>query len=306
MTPIITVDPSTSCFGLAWGVAEHGNVPTPTLRRVLVLDEPGGVMERTALERLWPALDHALEDVIRPFAHDHHAGIPLGFTVRLAIERPPPTFKDDGTGRAKRQAVIGVGIGRAMELAAAWAYMQNRHTRIVDASFVENGLWRAWAADKARTAPDAAPKLAARAVAPVAAVTTAMNPVRNPAGAGWVTRYRGCDHEIVCETLTALQARPMTCRACAGAGSAASARASKGSASGLASSSSSSSTSKPHPLEHKRPWVELATRLWPDAVEEVVREARAGARSSTEPYQLTGVADACDAALLLGFMASKV
>ena len=300
MTPIITVDPSTSCFGLAWGVAEHGNVPTPTLRRVLVLDEPGGVMERTALERLWPALDHARDELLT--ALGYRDCIPLDFTIKMAIERPPPTFKDKGDGRAKRQAVIGVGIGRAMELAAAWAYMQNRHTRIVDASFVENGLWRTWAADKARTAPDAAPKLAARAVAPVAAITTALPPVRNPAGAGWVTRYRGCDHEIVCETLTALQVRPMTCRACAGAGSASSSRASKASA----ASSSAPSTSKPHPLEHKKPWVELATRLWPDAVEGVVREARAGARASTGPYQLTGVADACDAALLLGFMASKV
>lgn len=269
---------------------------------MLVLDEPGGVMERTALERLWPALDHALDNMLTALGYGER--IPLGFTVTLAIEKPPPTFKDDGTGRAKRQAVIGVGIGRAMELAAAWAYMKNRHLlfageRIVTVRFVENGVWRAWAVDRARTAPNNAPKVASASRAPTAPLRTAKDPVRNPGGPGWVIRYHGCDHELVCETLTALQDRPMTCRACAAPpnGSASSSRTSK---------ASSSASSKPHPLEHKRPWVELATRLWPHAVDEVVREARAGARTDAEPYQLSGVADACDAGLLLGFIASTV
>lgn len=291
MKPIITVDPSTACFGLAWGVADPRYQTSPKLKRVLVLDEPGGIMERTALERLWPALDRALEDVMAiALGPGWERNIPLDFTVDLVIERPPPSFKDKGDGRAKRQAVIGVGIGRAMELAAAWGYMQNRGTRIVAVSFVENGVWRAWAAERARTAPDTAPKAAASARAPTTPLVTAMNPVRRADAPGWVVRYQGCDHEIVCETLTALQARPQTCRACA----APAGRTSK----------TSSASSKPHPLEHKRPWVELATRLWPDAVDEVVREARATARSADEPYQLTGVADACDAALLWGFVSS--
>jgi len=287
--PIITVDPSTACFGLAWGVT------TPKLKRVLVLDEPGGVMERTALERLWPALDRALEDVMAlALGPGWERNIPLDFTVDLVIERPPPAFKDKGDGRAKRQAVIGVGIGRAMELAAVWGYMQNRGSRLIDVRFVENGAWRAWAAERARTAPDAAPKLAASARAPTTPLTTARPPTRRVDGTGWVVRYQGCEHELVCEDLVALKNRAMTCHACAALGATSGSRASK----------TSSASSKPHPLEHKRPWVELATRLWPDAVDEVVREARATARSADEPYQLTGVADACDAALLWGFVSS--
>ncbi len=281
MKPIITVDPSTACFGLAWGVT------TPKLKRVLVLDEPGGVMERTALERLWPALDRALDEMLDALGYRDR--VPLDFTVDLVIERPPPNFKDDGTGRAKRQAVIGVGIGRAMELAAVWGYMKGRGSRLIDVRFVENGVWRAWAADKARTAPDAAPKLAASGRAPVAPLVTARPPARRIDGPGWVVRYQGCEHELVCEDLVALQARPQTCRACAAPAGGAKA---------------SPTSSKPHPLEHKRPWVELATRLWPDAVDDVVREARATARSADEPYRLTGVADACDAALLWGFVSS--
>lgn len=287
MKPIITIDLSTACFGLAWGVT------TPKLKRVLVLDEPGGIMQRTALERLWPALDRALEDVMGPHAHDYHADIPLDFTVDLVIERPPPNFKDKGDGRAKRQAVIGVGIGRAMELAAVWGYMQNRGLPLVRVRFIENGTWRAWAAERARTAPDTAPKVAASARAPTTPLVTARPPTRRADGPGWVMRYQGCEHELVCENLVALQNRPQTCHACAALGATSGSHASK-----------ASTSSKPHPLEHKRPWVELATRLWPDAVDEVVREARATARSADEPYQLTGVADACDAALLWGFVSS--
>lgn len=251
---IAAVDASTSIFGVAWRCADGGAPEAVAIRR---LHESGMSLRRTATERVWPRLS-AL-----------HAQEPI--TV-LAVEVPPEKWKDDGTGRAQRQAAIGVPLGRAMMLVESWAY-----TNGVEIGYVPNGVWRqslrasAWA--RALPSPPAKPRI------PEREMVTRLPPTRRPGG-GWVFAFTGCEHTLSASTLTEVQAtvdKHKTCPTC----------------------------TKVHapvndPLAHKRPWVELAARAWPRVVEALASDARSRSDRVDAPvHTLAGVADGCDALLLL-------
>lgn len=251
---IAAVDASTSIFGLAWRRVGAAMPEAVAIRR---LHEEGMTLQRTATERVWPRLS-AL-----------HAEEPI---TMLAVEVPPEKWKDDGSGRAKRQAAIGVPLGRAMMLVESWAYMNG-----VQVDYVPNGVWRqtlrasAWA--RALPSPPAKPRT------PEREVVTRLPPTRRPGG-GWAFAFIGCGHTLDAATLAEVQTivdKHKTCPKC----------------------------TKVHapvndPLAHKQPWVELAARAWPGVVDALASDARSrSARSDAPVHTLAGVADGCDALLLL-------
>ena len=248
---IIALDLSTNIIGLAARGAS-GLV----LRAISCPDEPGMSLLLTATKRLWPALNEL------------HEQEPV---VTLVVEVPPPTYRDDNTGRAQRQAVIGLGLGRAMMLGEAWAYTHGVHVR-----FVANTKWHRWAT-KWRPPGATAPRHTRRAEPPRPA-RSARPPER--VGSVFIIAFDGCDHVWKATDLASLQRRPDRCPTC---------------------------TATPSPAEvdrlaHKEAWVRMAAQAWPAEVEAVASAARARARNKDKPlHQLAGVADACDAALMLQY-----
>lgn len=188
----------------------------------------------------------------------------------VVVEVAPRQFGDDDSGRAEVQAAIGFALGRAAMIGECWAYLHGIHVR-----FVPNGDWRVWVRDVwARTVRD--PRTSTRARAP-----TAQPPRRD--GSGFVMAFAGCDHTWRAPDLYALQKRPDHCPMCSG-----------------------SNTAAPDRMAHKALWVDIAARAWPAEVEVVAAPARARAKKADRPlHQLAGVADACDAALMLQYAISN-
>lgn len=251
---IASADPSTSICGIAARNGDHLH-----LGAITVLDEEDGSLLRTTTERIWPALDdlHLCERI-----------------TLLAIEVAPPTFKDDGTGRAKRQAVIGVALGRARFMFESWAYAHR-----VPVRFVPNLEWRTWASGWAATAA-AGPVARLKLGADLSRVITSQPPQRD--GSGFTVGFAGCAHTWRAANYARLTKRPERCPTCSRVGS---------------------GTKDPDPMAHKQAWVEIASRAWPVEVERVAAAARSRAKNPDRPlHQLAGVADACDAALVLQYV----
>lgn len=256
---IVALDPSTSIIGLA-----ARSTAGLELQAIRCIDEKDMSLRRTVRERLWPALDslHARDAI-----------------TLLAVEVAPPTFKDDETGRAHVQAVVGLQLGRALMMGEAWAY-----TNDVPLRFVPNADWRRWARSWARTLPDPnAPKTPTRGRPAIwGNAPTALPPQRAPGG-GFTIGFTGCAHTWSARDFMALQKRPERCPTC--------------------SQSPGTTNDAADPMAHKAQWVDIARRAWPDEVEALAATARERARSSTRAlHQLAGVADACDAALLLQYV----
>lgn len=233
------------------------------LQAIRCIDEKDMSLRRTVKERLWPALDrlHARDAI-----------------TLLAVEVAPPTFQDDETGRAKVQAVVGLQLGRALMMGELWAYVND-----VPLRFVPNGEWRRWARDWAHTLPDPnKPKAPAKGRPALWANAPTSQPPRRAPGGGFTISFTGCAHTWFAKDLYALQDRPERCPTC--------------------SPSASAANDAADPMAHKALWVDLARRAWPEEVEAVAASARARAKDPTRPlHQLAGVADACDAALLLQY-----
>jgi hypothetical protein len=245
---VIAVDASTDHIGIA-----AGRVGVELVREVTCLKER--TLRRTTTERLWPTLD----EVAAAGGHDVH----------LWVEEPPPTFHDDDTGRAKRQATIGTRLGLAMGVTLAWA-----HARGVEGDLLPNTEWRRWtktqmASRRFQTSPTASGT-------PTPAIVTA-RPPRTREGGGWCVTFEGCDHAWMADDFLQLARRPSTCPEC---------------------SKPSASTSR---NAHKAPFVASAVERWP-----VVRDFALARRSDArEIHDVPGVADVCDAAWMCAYLLSR-
>ncbi len=177
----------------------------------------------------------------------------------LVIERPPDHWKDDGTGRAKLQARVGFAIGAIVGLLTAWGHMRG-----VPVRWVPNGEWRRWAVEQMRrvdaTRSPSAPRVTARRPEVLD-------------GGGWQIAFDGCDHTWTASTFAELSRRPERCPTC--------------------------ERRVVDPLEHKRPFVELARALHPDFDAWVITQR---GRSRRDDHAIPGVADVADAALLLDYV----
>ena len=251
---LIAVDASLSICGIASG---HVDAAEPRLEAVRMPT----ASKQGSLVDAWLRLSERLDAC-------HHR---LGGTDLVVVEDPPKAWSDDGSGRAKRQAGIGFGLGRAVQLVDTWAAVHG-----VECWLCPNGDMRAWGRQAARTVPRTAARSAASATG------EAMRP-EVMIGGGWRLRWSGCAHELHVGTLKDLAERPRRCPTCSGSGAAANER-----------------------QQHKEPWVDIARQLWPGAVEEVITSARGRSKAragvQVADYALSGVADACDAALLWGMV----
>lgn len=257
---IVATDPSTSIIGLAWRKTGQEEIGATAIRRIHEQDSMS--LRRTVLDRVLPQL------------HRLHAEETIEL---LAIEVPPDQWKDDGTGRSKAQARVGVPLGRAMMVFEMWAYLNG-----VEVEFVPNGEWRASIRHSAWSRALDAPKVVAPSKVSPDRMAVTRQPPRRRQGGGWTVGFDGCEHEQVAKTLTELgeiSKRFDVCPDCA--------VKAKTPESGEASA-------------HKRPWVELAARAWPNLVARLVQDARTRAKGADTPaHALAGVSDACDALLLL-------
>lgn len=240
---VIAVDASSSMFGIAAGVTSVG-----VAAAVRCLNER--TLERTTRERLWPTLDKIAEGRER---------------VLLVVEEPPESFHDDGTGRAKRQAVIGTRLGISIGLTLAWGHMRTN----VETCLLPNGEWRKWAKAQMKAehfTSDSAVR--SEKLSPA----TARNPLMWPGG-GWRITFEGCDHHWDAADFRQLTKRPSTCPTC------------------------SPTRAGPTRNEHKAPFVDGAMGRW-SVVRAFALELRVPGRAD---HDTPGVADVCDAAWMLSY-----
>jgi hypothetical protein len=282
MMRLMTVDPSRACYGVAVGGDADG---LEELHAVRNLRDDADTSRATATKRLWP-----LFTKLRPEA--------------VIVERPPVTVSERQVARRGgktrgSQAVIGFGLGRAVELVGAWCYMHD-----VPFGFIDNGAWRRAAIGWMRQglgeraeAPDGAASAAPSKPLTFATVKTARQPELVSAGVYRIA-FEGCDHALTFDGWMALQNRPETCPSCA-------AVAKRNARAASVLPPSTERTGAPGDLDHKAPFVALARALYPSLMGPLISDARKRAQASTLDHELSGVADAADAALLWRYIATS-
>ncbi len=281
---LMTVDPSRACYGIAVGDRGTG---LEALHAVRNLRDDANTSRATATERLWPLLSQ-----LRPEG--------------VIVEHPPVTVSERQIARRGgktrgSQALIGFGLGRAVELVAAWCYMHQ-----VPFGMVDNGAWRRAAinwmrhADKrrpARGATSADSSAVSSQSLSFASRKTARPPELVSAGVYRIA-FDNCDHSKTFDGWMALQNRPETCPDCAEI-------AKRNARAASVLPPPSVRTGEPGDLDHKAPFVQLARALYPSLMEPLITRARQRARASTLDHELSGVADAADAALLWRYVATS-
>jgi len=281
---LVTVDPSRSCYGVAAGDRTEG---LSALHAVRNLHDDADTSRATATRRLWPLLDSLAPEVV-------------------LVERPPSTVSERQVARrggATRgsQAVIGFGLGRAVELVGAWCYMRD-----VRFGLVENGAWRRFAIgwmrqglgeEAARPGASSKPSAPESSTPTSRSSATARQPELVSPGTYRVT-FDGCDHALTFRGWQELVKRPSTCPTCATV-------AQREARTARVLPPASKREGAPGDLDHKAPFVALARALYPTMLEPMIADARKRAKADTLDHELAGVADAADAALLWRYVATS-
>lgn len=271
---LVTVDPSRSCYGVAAGDRAEG---LSALHAVRNLHDDADTSRATATRRLWPLLDTLAPEVV-------------------LVERPPSTVSERQVARrggATRgsQAVIGFGLGRAVELVGAWCYMRD-----VRFGLVENGAWRRTAIGWMRQGlgEDASAPASTSTSTSKRSSATSRSPELVSPGTYRVT-FEGCDHALTFQGWQELVKRPSTCPRCA--------TIAQREARTARVLPPSKREGAPGDLDHKAPFVALVRALYPTLLDPMIADARKRAQASTLDHELAGVADAADAALLWRYVA---